>query len=145
MSDFEQSGGCMCGATRYLITGAPIVSYACHCTSCQTRTGSAFGLATIVMSDVIQLTGSTTQKWRRTNNDAAYVWERCTICGTNLFSTIEAAPEITAIWSGTLDDASWIKPKAHIWTKSALNWTKFDESTAIYEEQPENFADIFSL
>lgn len=145
MNEFEQSGGCVCGAVRYTITGAPLVSYACHCADCQTRTGAAFGLATIVTTDAIRVTEGATQKWQRTTNNAAYVWERCTICGTNLYSTIEAAPEITAIWSGTLDDTSWIKPKAHLWTKSAMSWTKFDEPVAIYDEQPEDFAEIFAL
>ena len=38
-------GGCECGAFRYVLTGPPIVIYACHCTICQTQSGSAFGMA----------------------------------------------------------------------------------------------------
>ena len=36
-------GGCLCGAVRYRVEGEPALSSVCNCTSCQRRTGSAFG------------------------------------------------------------------------------------------------------
>lgn len=36
------SGGCLCGALRYRVTAEPLTLYACHCTDCQRRTGTAF-------------------------------------------------------------------------------------------------------
>jgi len=33
-------GGCTCGAVRYRLTDAPMFAHCCHCTSCQTETGS---------------------------------------------------------------------------------------------------------
>ena len=145
MSTFEKTGGCVCGKTRYTLTAEPIASYICHCTDCQTRTGSAFGISTIVAASEVNITSGRTEKWKRTSKGATYVWERCSDCGTNLIATIEAAPEMGAIWPGTLDDQSWLKPKAQIWTKSAQNWVNLDASIRAYEEQPENFADLFSL
>ena len=38
------TGGCGCGAIRYRVTAEPLISYLCHCTECQRRTSSAFGL-----------------------------------------------------------------------------------------------------
>ena len=39
----ELSGGCLCGAVRYVLReGFRLNPYACHCTDCQSRTGSAF-------------------------------------------------------------------------------------------------------
>lgn len=39
----ELTGGCLCGAVRYTLRdGLRFRPYACHCTDCQTRTGSAF-------------------------------------------------------------------------------------------------------
>ena len=145
MSDFERFGGCVCGSTRYKITAEPIASYVCHCTDCQTRTGSAFGISAIVAASALKITAGTTEKWKRISKGATYVWERCSDCGTNLIASIEAAPDMAAIWPGTLDDQSWVKPKAQIWTKSAQDWLKLDASMPAYEEQPENFEDLFSL
>jgi hypothetical protein len=39
------TGGCVCGATCYRLTAEPLTLYACHCTDCQKRSGSAFGLS----------------------------------------------------------------------------------------------------
>ena len=38
------TGCCGCGAIRYRVTAEPLISYLCHCTECQRRTSSAFGL-----------------------------------------------------------------------------------------------------
>ena len=40
--DDTHTGGCLCGAVRYTVTGAPVRAVACHCKFCQRRTGSAF-------------------------------------------------------------------------------------------------------
>ncbi len=46
-----QTGGCLCGAIRYEITGPPLVAYPCHCTACQRLTGSAFSSAVVVAAE----------------------------------------------------------------------------------------------
>jgi hypothetical protein len=99
----------------------------------------------IVPADRLKLTAGTTQAWKNVRSGREYVLEQCSDCGTNLLARIVVAPEIVAIWPGTLDDTSWVKPKAHIWTKSAQSWVKFDDSDVIYDEQPEDIAELFSL
>ena len=146
MNTFEQPGGCVCGDARYLLTSEPVSTYACHCTECQTRTGSAFGLTMILAADALELTKGIMQVWtREVKNGQKYVWKRCPNCGTNLVSTIEGAPEILAIWPGTLDDAHWVQPKVHLWTRSAQSWIEFRESDIVYDEQPEDLAALFGL
>ena len=39
------TGRCFCEAVQYRITEEPLTFYACHCTDCQKRSGSAFGLS----------------------------------------------------------------------------------------------------
>ena len=47
-------GGCTCGAVRYRLTDAPMFVHCCHCTSCQTETGSAFVLNALIESDRVE-------------------------------------------------------------------------------------------
>ena len=49
------SGGCACGAVRYTCTAEPYVSYLCHCTECQKRTGSAFGISVQVPAEGVTI------------------------------------------------------------------------------------------
>ena len=34
MTDFEASGGCLCGAVRFRLTVAPLLAGYCHCRMC---------------------------------------------------------------------------------------------------------------
>ncbi len=42
--DFPCEGGCACGAVRYRLLVEPLDLHVCHCTNCQTVSGSAFGM-----------------------------------------------------------------------------------------------------
>jgi hypothetical protein len=44
-------GGCACGAVRYWLASGPMFVHCCHCTSCQTETGSAFAINALIESD----------------------------------------------------------------------------------------------
>jgi hypothetical protein len=44
MADIHE-GGCHCGAVRYRVLSNPMLAGVCHCTSCQRRSGSAFGIS----------------------------------------------------------------------------------------------------
>ena len=46
----SHEGGCVCGAVRYRAEGMPLRVTACHCTMCQRRTGSAFGVGAYYVS-----------------------------------------------------------------------------------------------
>ncbi len=53
-------GQCLCGSVRYRVSQEPLTLYACHCTECQRRTGSAFALSLIVRRDDLQVSSGQT-------------------------------------------------------------------------------------
>jgi hypothetical protein len=53
------SGGCMRGAVRYEISGAPIASGLCHCNRCRPQSGSAFSTIIIIKRSAITIEGAT--------------------------------------------------------------------------------------
>jgi hypothetical protein len=46
-----------CGSLRAEATGEPAPVVACHCTECQRRTGSAFGVSTIFWKEQVRTEG----------------------------------------------------------------------------------------
>ena len=42
--------------------------------------------------------------------------------------------------AGTLDDASWLRPTVHFWTRSAQRWVVLPEEDQRFETQPEDLA-----
>jgi hypothetical protein len=61
---------------------------------------------------------------------------------TRLWSEPPRAPDVAVVRAGTLDDTSWLRPSAHIWTRSAQPWVQIPEGVPRYETQPANFLDL---
>ena len=40
----ENTGTCLCGATKYLLKGNPEMTAACHCNDCKKQTSSPFSI-----------------------------------------------------------------------------------------------------
>lgn len=135
------AGGCACGAIRYTVASEPLISYLCHCTECQKRTSSAFGLNMQVTEDKLTIDrGAPKSRTRKADSGNDLAINFCGDCGTSLFSVPSARPNIRVVYAGTLDDPSWVPVKLNIWADSALPWVPMDPATPRITGQP-NMAD----
>ena len=53
------TGGCLCGSIRYESDVEPQMIVACHCSTCQKNTGSAFSLNLAMPEDQVTIQGDT--------------------------------------------------------------------------------------
>jgi hypothetical protein len=136
---FPQSGGCQCGAVRYEITGPPRVVYACHCTECQRQSGSAFAMAAVIPQENFRITKGAPEMFaRKTSPTKSMECWFCSACGTRLYHLPGGgAYPNRNVKPGTLDDASWLVPAIHFWTRSAQKWVLIPEDAVRHETQPE--------
>jgi len=136
---FPQLGGCGCGKVRYRLTSDPVTVYACHCTDCQTATGSSFALSMYVARDAIRLLRGEPQlrEFNLSNGRERHMFA-CVECGSCLWGVPRNFPDLLNLQPGTLDDTSWFRPVAHIWTRSAQPWVTIPPNTLRYEKQPED-------
>ncbi len=115
-------GGCRCRTMRYRITEAPLFSFACHCTDCQQLTSGAFSLGLAVPISGFVLDGSPHQ-WEKIADSGG--WSRqftCPICTGWTHTITQNAKGSVIVRPSTLDDHSWFRPIAQIFTGSALPW-----------------------
>jgi hypothetical protein len=117
-----QLGGCLCGAARYSLTGAPLLAYACHCHDCQTRSGAAFTLTLVIQTADIALTGAVESRRSTTRSGREVDHTSCARCRTRLLGCAPAAPDFASLLAGTLDDASWVRPISQTFVGSAIPW-----------------------
>jgi hypothetical protein len=120
----SHEGGCACGAVRYRVKRPPIRTGICHCTFCQRRTGSAFGIGVYFNQEDVEITQGVL-KWYEHRSDESNRWLRmefCPICGTTVTWTIELMPGVRGISGGTFDDPTWLKMERHSWMQSARPW-----------------------
>ncbi len=125
-------GGCHCGAIAYEAEIDPEAARICHCTDCQTLTGSAFRVNVPAPADKFRLLRGTPKIYIKTadsGNRRAHAF--CADCGGPIYA---AAPENTTSYSlrvGALKQRASIgKPKQQIFCSSALPWSMNLEGVA---------------
>jgi hypothetical protein len=128
-------GGCVCGAVRYRAEGMPLRVTACHCTMCQKRTGSAFGVGAYYKAEQVQKLRGELATYEH-HSDESHRWLRlefCPKCGTQVFWTLQALPDVRAVGLGTFDDPKWLKVTRFGWYRSAHPWVQPPEGVEVFE------------
>ena len=115
-------GGCLCGAVRYHAEAEPVFTGVCHCRNCQRATGGAF--APVIGLPELALTVTGPVKTYRDQGDSGKAMLRrfCPECGSSLYDSAEAMPDLVMVLTGTLDDAGWVQPQVEIFCDSAQPW-----------------------
>jgi hypothetical protein len=141
------TGGCLCGAVRYRVEQTVrFRSYACHCTDCQTRSGSAFGIQQAVLLGDLTVEGELSRGQHVQPSGAVAGIYACAKCLTRIYTDNDQRPGIVNLRAGTLDDSQMLVPAAHLWVSSKLPWVVIPESAIVLDTQPQDQAgwlDIF--
>jgi hypothetical protein len=106
-----RTGGCLCGAVRYEVSGPLRPVVACHCSMCRRATGS-FVHATAARLGDFQLTRDEGLTWYRSSPEARRGF--CKTCGGNLFWQGEGLPYV-CIMAGTMDGETGLALVSHIY------------------------------
>jgi hypothetical protein len=115
-------GGCHCGAITYEADVDPDKVTVCHCTDCQTLSGSAFRV--VVLTDRFRLLTGEPKIYLKTGESGRKrVQSFCANCGTPIYSADAAATQVYSIRLGTVRQRAELPPKVQIWCRSALPWT----------------------
>ena len=136
-------GGCQCGGLRYRVVAAPLMIYACHCTNCQRITGSAFVLSATITEASFEFTKGEprTVEWQSDAGNKRY-GTFCGDCGCRIAHGQIPSNGILSLRAGNFDDASWVVPAGHSWTRSAQPWFKFSDDDNLFEGQPTDYQPI---
>jgi hypothetical protein len=135
----QHEGGCVCGAVRYVAHGDPERVTVCHCTWCQRRTGSAFGVEVVFKTENLMVVGDTLREYRHISDESGRWLDQhfCSRCGANIGITLEAVPGIRTIAAGTFDDPSWLSREQHafryVYLRWAQNWSEVPDGAERYE------------
>lgn len=134
--DKIREGGCLCGAIRYQVRGKPFRANICHCTACQRRTGSSFGISTYFRDDQVSFLRGERRTYRHVSDESgrAGLMEFCPACGVTVSWTAEYLPGARGIAGGTFDDPNWFEIRHHGWVRSAQQRTCFPDDVELFEK-----------
>ncbi len=133
----EAAGGCLCGALRYRFDTEAVIAVAnCHCTDCQSATGSGMATIIILPTDALHFEGEP-RLYTVVGSAGSHVSRGfCDNCGSPVISFVEEDPSSRFIKAGSLDDASWVRVTTSFWVDSAQPWAAADTATKCFAGNP---------
>lgn len=136
------TGGCLCRAVRYTLhEGFRLNAYACHCTDCQSRTGSAFSEHMLFALADLEIDGEIDVGEFDQPSGAHSRIYGCARCKARIYAVNSTTEGMASLRCGTLDDSSSFVPAAHVWVKSKQRWIVLPADARTLEEQPRSAAE----
>ena len=127
---------CCCGSLRAEATGEPAFVAACHCTECQRRTGSPFGVGTLFPKEQVRTMGPSRVYRRGSDSGRKIEIHFCPECGSSVFWYAELYPDFVAIATGAFADPSMPWPTLSVWEVTRNSWVTFDHQLDRFTVQP---------
>jgi hypothetical protein len=131
-------GGCACGAIKVEAEADPERTQICHCTDCQTSTGTAFRVSVPVPGDELKLTGQPAIYVKTTaDSGKPRVQAFCGRCGSPIYSTTvgDGVQPSYTLRVGILRQRDQFVPRKQIWWRSARNWVTKLSAVPQFEKQ----------
>lgn len=117
------TGGCACGAVRFTITDEPMFQNHCQCVDCQKRSGTGHGsYLTFPSRGHVKLEGQA-REWQLAGDsgNAKSHWF-CPKCGTPVYLTFAANPDIFTVHATALDHPERFAPDALTYAIRGFAW-----------------------
>ncbi len=131
------NGGCHCGYITFEAEVDPAAVGICHCTDCQTLTGSAYRVTAPAPKDTFRLLSGEPTVYVKTadsGNKRAHAF--CPRCGAPIYATAVGHPTWYGLRVGTLKQRAELRPRRQIWCRSALDWAMNLEGLPKIATQP---------
>lgn len=138
----ELTGGCLCGAVRYTLRdGFRLNPYACHCTDCQSRTGTAFSEHMLFTLSDLDIAGELDAGVYDQPSGAHSTIYGCAKCKARIYAVNNSREGMASLRCGTLDTSASFVPAAHVWVRSKQPWIGLPADARVMDEQPRTSED----
>lgn len=118
-------GGCSCGAIKIEGEADPEKVQICHCTDCQTSTGTAFRVSIPVPGTTFRMTGQPNYYLKTTaDSGKPRLQAFCGSCASPIYSTTpgEGVQPSYMVRVGILRQRDQLVPRRQNWFRSARSW-----------------------
>jgi len=131
-------GRCHCGSVTFEAEVEPGKVVACHCTDCQTLSGTAFRVAVPTVMGTFRLLSGRVKVYVKTAESGnAREQSFCPECGTPVYSApVGPDPRVMSLRVGALAQRDALVPRVQLWHRSAQHWLPELGAIAVLETQP---------
>ena len=130
-------GACHCGYITYEAEIDPKNAGICHCTDCQTLSGSAFRTLAFTREGSFRLLTGELKIYVKTGESGTQRPQSfCPECGTPIYSTTTGDnPKVHSLRAGTIRQRDELVPQFQLWTQSQQSWISEIPSVPKLEKQ----------
>lgn len=128
-------GGCHCGKIIYTAEVDPEKVGICHCTDCQTLSGTAFRVSVAATKENFHPQGDIKIYVKTAESGGKRAQGFCPECGTPIYATAAENPQVFNIRLGTARQRDVLRPQAQGWYRSARSWINDLASIPRFEKQ----------
>ena len=120
----DVTGRCHCGAIAYRAIVDPAKVGICHCTDCQTLTGSAYRVSVPAPAETFKLLSGAPRTYLKTaESGTKRIHAFCPDCGSPVYACAIKDTPAYSLRVGALDQRASLPPRRQIWCKSAVPWS----------------------
>jgi hypothetical protein len=131
------TGGCACGAIRYEIPTKPLVMNHCQCRDCQRKSGTGHGsYLTFADKKSVKLDGKAAHWDIIAGSGNVKTRAFCPTCGSPVYMTFAAMPDLFTVHAASLDDPSRFKPDVVMYGMRGYAWDGIDPALTKFETMP---------
>ncbi len=127
------SGGCLCGAIRYDLTGPSLFESQCCCRDCQKATGTGHTTIVGILREQLTVHGVPQVHVCTGESGGDVARHFCGVCAGRIFTSGTLPGDIVMVQAGSLDDPNAVTPQNVIYGKDVVAWDHFDPRLKVYE------------
>lgn len=131
------TGGCLCGAVRYRVNSAPAMVGHCYCADCRRTSGTSHCTHAVVPAPALEVAGEVAFYDRPADSGNLVRRGFCGTCGSAVYSTNAAMPDMAFVRVSSMDDPESAVPGMTVYASRAPSWAKLDDSHPVFALMPQ--------
>ena len=130
------SGGCAFGAIRSDIAGDPLAMVDCQCRACQIESGTGHASHVVFRSKGVTIPEMANGWEMRGDSGNLKTRHFCRTCGSPVFMTFAANPDILTVRAASLDEPQRYQPQIVTYASRGYAWDNLDPDVPKFVKMP---------
>lgn len=130
------TGQCLCGDVSFSADGDLAFQANCHCVDCRQVTGATFATLIFMKKSDVQISGQLSSFDHTVDSGNVLTKQFCPKCGSQLFGTNAARPELISLRAGSINEQELVKPQINVFAGSKMDCTLLDPNLPAPERMP---------
>lgn len=130
-------GECHCGFIKYEADADPAKVFVCHCSDCQSISGSPFRWGISIPEEDFTLISGQPKTYTKIGESGRQSHQLfCPECASPIYAYTEGSdPKMVRLRLGTCRQRAQLEPKTEVWCRSSQTWLQITAPTTTLDKQ----------